>query len=371
MANLGRRKALLTLSDEEKETLESWVRRRKTHAALSLRAGIVLKCATGADNIDVAQELSISNLTVGKWRKRFVERRLDGLLDEPRVGRPRTISDDKIVRAIDTTLHEDPEGRTHWSTRSLGRRLGLSKDAVARVWRAFGLRPHRADTFSLSTDPQFTEKVRDIVGLYMCPPTNALVLCVDEKSQIQALNRTQQLLPMTLAEVERKTCTYERNGTTTLFAALDVASGRVIGKTYRRHRSKEFRCFLNEIDRNVPDGLDVHLILDNLATHKTAKVHKWLLLHPRFKLHFTPTYSSWLNLVESFFSIVERRVTKRGVHGSVKHLERDITECLEVYNRNPSPFTWTKSADEILDSLSRYCERASATRAERRSRRAK
>ena len=369
MTNMGRPKAALTLSQDEKETLKGWIRRRKTHAALSLRAKIVLRCATGAANIDVAEELCISNLTVGKWRRRFVDHRLAGLLDEPRVGRPRTITDEDVVRAIDTTLHEDPKGRTHWSTRALGKRLNMSKDTVARVWRAFGLRPHRSETFSLSNDPQFVEKVRDLVGLYMCPPTNALVLCVDEKSQMQALNRTQPLLPMTPSEAERRTCTYERNGTTTLFAALEIATGRVIGKTYRRHRSKEFCAFLNEIKRNVPDELDIHLILDNLATHKTAKVHKWLLRNPGFHLHFTPTYSSWLNLVESFFSIVERRVTKRGVHHSVNHLERDIRACLDAHNEDPMPFVWTKAADEILKNVKRYCERASAVRAEKQRRR--
>lgn len=369
MTNMGRPKASLTLSQDEKDTLRSWVRRRTTSAALSLRASIVLRCATGADNIDVAEELGVSNLTIGKWRKRFVDRRLAGLLDEPRVGRPRTVSDEDVVRAINTTLHEAPKGRTHWSTRALGKQLGMSKDTVARVWRAFGLRPHRSESFSLSNDPQFVEKVRDIVGLYLCPPTNALVLCVDEKSQMQALNRTQPLLPMTPGEAERRTCTYERNGTTTLFAALEVATGRVIGKTYPRHRSKEFCSFLNEVKRNVPDDLDVHLILDNLATHKTARVHKWLLRNPRFHLHFTPTYSSWLNLVESFFSIVERRVTKRGVHHSVSELERDVRACLDAHNEDPKPFVWTKSADQILDGLRRYCERVTAVRVENQRRR--
>lgn len=369
MAKMGRPKAVLTLTDDERKTLEGFVRRRKTHAALSQRAKIVLRCADGVDNVDVAEELGVTNNTVGKWRKRFVDRRLDGLLDEPRVGRPRSVDDEDVVRTIDATLHEDPVGRTHWSTRALGEKLGLSKDAVARIWKAFGLRPHRSESFSLSKDPQFVEKVRDIVGLYMCPPTNAVVLCVDEKSQMQALNRTQRMLPMTPGEVERRTCTYERNGTTTLFAALEIATGRVIGDTFRRHRSKEFCAFLNQVDRNVPDELDVHLVLDNLATHKTKKVHDWLVRHPRFHLHFTPTYSSWLNLVESFFSIVERRVTQRGVHRSVAELERDIRECLQAHNEDPKPFVWTKTADEIIESLKRYCQRASAVRAEKARRR--
>lgn len=368
MAKMGRPKAPLELTQDERDTLQRWARRRKTSAALSVRARIVLKCATGKDNIDVAEDLGISNLTVGKWRSRFVKRRLDGLIDKPRAGRPRRIGDDDVERIIDATLHDEPSGQTHWSTRVLADKLGLSKDAVARVWRAFGLRPHRSESFSLSTDPQFVEKVRDIVGLYMSPPTNAVVLCVDEKSQMQALNRKQPLLPMTPGEVERRTCTYERNGTTTLFAALEVATGHVIGKTYKRHRSEEFRSFLSEIDKNVPADLDVHLVLDNLATHKTELIHKWLLKHPRFHLHFTPTYSSWLNLVESFFSIVERRVTKRGVHNSVKQLETDIRTFLEHHNKDPKPFIWTKPADQILEGLARYCERAAAVRAEKRRR---
>lgn len=368
MAKIGRPKASLKLTKDERDTLQRWARRRKTGASLKLRARIVLKCASGKDNVDVAEDLGISNVTVGKWRGRFVKRRLDGLLDEPRVGRPRSVGDDEVERIIDSTLHDDPSGQTHWSTRVLADHLGLSKDAVARVWKAFGLRPHRSESFSLSTDPQFVEKVRDIVGLYMSPPTNAVVLCVDEKSQMQALNRMQPLLPMTPGEVERRTCTYERNGTTTLFAALEVATGHVIGKTFGRHRSKEFCSFLSEIDKNVPDDLDVHLVLDNLATHKTELVHKWLLKHPRFHLHFTPTYSSWLNLVESFFSIVERRVTKRGVHNSVKKLESDIRTFLDVHNKNPKPFVWTKPADQIFENLTRYCERAGAVRAEKQRR---
>lgn len=371
MTTMGRPKAALILTDDERKLLQSFARKRKAHAAMSLRAKIVLRCADGIDNIDVAEELGISNNTVGKWRKRFVEQRLDGLFDEPRVGRPRSVSDEDVARTVDATLHETPVGRTHWSTRSLSEKLDLSKDAISRIWKAFGLRPHRSENFSLSNDPQFIEKVRDIVGLYMCPPTNAVVLCVDEKSQMQALNRTQPLLPMTPGELERRTCTYERNGTTTLFAALEVASGRVISKTSPRHRSKEFRAFLKQIDRNVPKELDVHLILDNLATHKTKEVHDWLLRHSRFHLHFTPTYSSWLNLVESFFSIVQRRVSQRGVHRSVRELERDIRACIEAHNENPKPFVWTKSADEILESLKRYCLRAGAVRDEKKRRQKK
>jgi len=318
--------------------------------------------AKGADNIDVAEELGVTPQTVGKWRRRFIANRLEGLLDEPRVGRPRTLLDDDVERIVDATLQRKPRGSTHWSCRSLGEDLGVSKDAVHRVWRAFGLRPDRAESFSLSKDPQFVEKVRDIVGLYMSPPDNALVLCVDEKSQMQALDRTQPLLPMVPGHAERRTNTYARHGTTSLFAALDIATGRVVGKTYRRHRSKEFRRFLDEIDHSVPDSLDVHLVMDNYATHKTPAVHRWLLRHPRFHVHFTPTSSSWLNLVESFFAIVARNVTRRGVHRSTLALENDIRTFLEEHNKRPKPFVWTKTADQILEGLKRYCQVALSTK---------
>ena len=273
--------------------------------------------------------------------------------------------DDQVEQIVDKTLHEDPKAATHWSSRMLADQVGVSRDAVQRVWRAFGLRPDRTETFSLSKDPLFIEKVRDIVGLYMSPPDNALVLCVDEKSQMQALNRTQPLLPMLPTHPERRTATYERNGTTSLFAALDIATGRVIGKTYRRHRTEEFLKFLHEIENAVPEDLDVHLVMDNYATHKTPRVKRWLARRSRFHVHFTPTSSSWLNLVESFFSIVERRVTKRGVHHSTTALESDIQTFLEAHNDDPMPFRWTKTADQILESLARYCAKAGAMRAER------
>lgn len=362
---MGRPKAKLELTDDERETLQRLSRRRKTGAATAMRARIILNCATGAENQAVAEELGVGQDMVGKWRKRFVTKRLDGLFDEPRVGRPRSVTDEDVEKVIDVTLHDRPKKGTHWSTRSLAKELGLTQSAVGRIWKAFGLRPDRAESFSLSKDPQFVEKVRDIVGLYMAPPENALVLCVDEKSQMQALDRTQPLLPMIPAHPERRTATYARHGTTSLFAALDIATGRVIGKTFRRHRSVEFCKFLNEIDKAVPPELDVHLVMDNYATHKTEKVKRWLLRRPRYHMHFTPTTSSWLNLVESFFSIVERDVTKRGVHRSTQSLEASVRLFLDAHNDDPKPFKWTKTADHILDKLRRYCERTGLVREER------
>ena len=365
MKRMGRPKAALTLTDDEREALRRFARRRTTGNAIMMRSKIVLQCATGMDNKDVAEELGVSIDMVGKWRKRFVERRIDGLLDEPRVGRPRTVTDDDVERVVDATLHDKPRKGTHWSSRLLAKELGMSQSAVGRIWKAFGLRPDRSESFSLSKDPQFIEKVRDIVGLYMAPPENALVLCVDEKSQMQALDRSQRLLPMIPAHPERRTYTYVRHGTTSLFAALDIATGRVIGKTFRRHRSKEFRKFLDEIDQAVPDDLDVHIVMDNYGTHKTDSIKRWFLRRPRYHMHFTPTTSSWLNLVESFFSIVERNVTKRGVHKSTRALEKDLRAFLDAHNEDPKPFKWAKTADQILDSLKRYCEKSGLVREER------
>jgi transposase len=362
MTKMGRPKATLELTNDEREALQRFVRRRSTPAALTLRARIVLRCATGMDNCDVAEELGVSAHTVSRWRRRFVSDRLEGLLDEPRVGRPREIGDDLVERIIDRTLHKKPKGGTHWSSRLLAEELGVHHATVARIWRAFGLKPNKSESFSLSSDPQFVEKVRDIVGLYMSPPDNALVLCVDEKSQMQALDRSQPLLPMVMGHPERRTSTYERHGTTSLFAALDIATGHVIGKTYRRHRSTEFRKFLDEIDRSVPKDLDVHLVMDNYATHKTDEIKRWLLRHPRYHVHFTPTSSSWLNMVESFFSIVERRVTSRGVHRSTRALEKAVREFLDQHNDDPKPFVWTKTADQILNSLRGYCMQVEAVR---------
>lgn len=365
MSTMGRPKSKFELSDGERVELLRLTRRRSAGSALVLRAQIALACAVEPNNQEVAAELGITQQTVGKWRRRFVQLRLDGLFDEPRVGRPRTVTDDDVERIIDTTLHNKPEASTHWSSRMLAAHLDVSPNAVRRVWKAFGLRPDRTETFSLSKDPQFIEKVRDVVGLYMSPPDNALVLCVDEKSQIQALDRMQPLLPMLATHPERRTNTYARHGTTSLFAALDIATGRVIGKTYRRHRAQEFRSFLDEIDAAVPGSLDIHLVMDNYATHKTPAIQRWLLRRPRFHVHFTPTSSSWLNLVESFFSIVDRRVTRRGVHRSTQALETDIRRFLGAHNEDPRPYIWTKTADQIFDSLKRYCTVANSVRTER------
>jgi len=353
---MGRPKAKLVLSDEERETLQRYSRRHKSSQALALRSRIILKCAAGKDNNVVAEELGIRAATVGKWRGRFVLDRLDGLHDAPRPGAPRKVSDKKVEAIIEKTLHDRPSDATHWSTRTLAKKARVSHTTIARVWRAFGLQPHRAETFSLSKDPLFVEKVRDIVGLYLHPPKKALVLCVDEKSQIQALDRLQPLLPMTMTTAERATHTYARHGTTSLFAALDTATGHVIGKCFRRHRSKEFVAFLKAIDEATPAGLDLHLVLDNYATHKAPVVQRWLLRHPRFRLHFTPTSASWINLVESWFSLLSRKKLKRGIHRSTRALERDIKNYLATYNDDPKPFVWTKTADEILDNLKRYCE---------------
>lgn len=356
MARRGQRLVPLELSDAERETLGRFVRRRKTAQQLALRSRIVLQCAEGLANREVAKRLRISENTVCKWRKRFVEKRLDGLLDEPRPGAPRKISDDTVERIVTTTLESTPADATHWSTRDLAKRIGVSQSTVSRVWRAFNLQPHRVKTFRLSNDPLFVEKVRDIVGLYMNPPNHAVVLCVDEKSQIQALERTQPLLPMRPGQPERRTHDYMRHGTTTLFAALDVATGEVMGECHRRHRSLEFRRFLKQIDEAVPAELDVHLILDNYATHKTPAVQRWLARRPRFHVHYTPTYSSWINLVERWFAVLSERKIKRASHRSTRELERDIRAFLRHTNEHPKPFIWTKSADQILASIRRFCQ---------------
>jgi transposase len=339
--------------------LQEWTRRRSTAQALALRARIVLACAEGQDNIDVAEQLGVTHQTVGKWRQRFVERRLDGLLDEPRPGGPRRISDAKIEDVIVKTLESKPRDATHWSTRSMAKATGLSQTTISRIWRGFVLQPHRSETFKLSTDPLFIDKVRDVVGLYLNPPERALVLAVDEKSQIQALDRSQPLLPMRPGQAERRTHDYQRHGTTSLFAALDIATGRVIGQLHRRHRSVEFRKFLETIEANVPAELDVHLILDNYGTHKTPRIQRWLVRHPRFHLHFTPTGASWLNLVERWFALLTQKQIRRGVHRSVRELETTIRNYLSVYNEDPKPFIWTKTADQILESVARFCKRIS------------
>jgi transposase len=349
----------LKLTAQENNQLVEWTRRHKTSQALALRSRIVLACAQGIDNSEVARRCQVTRGTVGKWRSRFLEQRLDGLLDEPRPGAPRKLDDARIEQLIATTLNERPREATHWSTRLLARKLGISQSTVSRAWRAFGLQPHRVETFKLSTDPLFIDKVRDIVGLYLNPPTKAMVLCVDEKSQIQALDRTQPLLPLAPGVAERRTHDYERHGTTSLFAALDLATGRVIGQLHRRHRSQEFLAFLRTIEANVPAKLDVHLILDNYGTHKTPTIKAWFARHPRFHLHFTPTSASWLNLVERFFATLSTRQIKRGTHRSTRELEQAIRSYLHIYNQDPKPFIWTKTADEILASLARFCARIS------------
>jgi transposase len=355
----GRPLPELVLSASENNQLIEWTRRHKTAQALALRARIILACAQKATNSSVAQRLRVTVQTVGKWRSRFVQRRLDGLLDEPRPGTPRTLGDARIERLIATTLNELPRDATHWSTRALARKLKVSQSSVSRVWRAFGLQPHRTETFKLSTDPLFIDKVRDIVGLYLNPPTKALVLCVDEKSQIQALDRTQPILPLAPGIAQRRTHDYARHGTTTLFAALDVTSGKVIGELHRRHRAKEFLQFLRTIDANVPETLDVHLIMDNYGTHKTPSVRNWFARHPRFHTHFTPTSASWLNLVERWFAMLSEKQIKRGTHRSTLQLEQAIRQYLALHNESPKPFVWTKTADEILASVARFCKRIS------------
>lgn len=347
----------ITLTDEERRILEGYTRRHTTAQALALRARIILRCAEGGENTEIAKEMKIYRSTVGRWRLRFSEKRLAGLHDEPRPGAPRRIGDAKVERVVVDTLESKPKGATHWSTRDMAKHSGVSHSTVGRIWRAFGLQPHRSDAFQLSNDPMFIEKVRDIVGLYLDPPESAVVLCVDEKSQVQALNRMQPVLPMMPASPEMQTHTYVRHGTTSLFAALDVKTGRVIGQCRRRHRSTEFVKFLQQIDETVPPHLDVHVILDNLQTHKTPAAHRWFLRHPRFHVHFTPTYSSWLNQVERWFALLEQKALKRGVHRSTAELEKAIYEFIEVSNDNPRPYLWTKSADDILANLQRFCGR--------------
>jgi len=352
-----RRPAALVLSEAERAELAGWARRRKTAQALALRARIVLRAAEGLSNTAVADELGIAKHTVGKWRERFARLRADGLLDEPRPGAPRRIGDAVVAALVDRTLSERPEGATHGSLRTMAKASGLSVTTVGRVWRAFGLQPHRAEMFKLSTDPLFAEKVCDIVGLYLSPPDRALVLCVDEKGQVQALDRTQPLLPLRPGQAERRTHDYVRHGTTSLFAALDVQAGKVIGKCFPRHRAAEFRKFLDEIDAHVPSDLDVHLVLDNSATHKTGLIRDWLAKRPRYHVHFTPTSASWVNQVERWFALLTERALRRGVHRSVAELERDIRAFIDATNAAPKPFRWVKSADHILASVKRFCLR--------------
>jgi transposase len=355
----GRPTPPVVLTTEERETLEQWARRPTTAQALAQRARIVLACATDQTNGDIALGAGVTRQTVGRWRTRFARKRLNGLLDEPRPGAPRTIGDAEVERVVRLTLETAPRDATHWSTRAMATRSGLSQSAISRIWRAFALQPHRVKTFKLSKDPLFIDKVRDIVGLYLQPPDKALVLCVDEKSQIQALDRTQPVLPMRPGQAERRTYDYTRHGTTTLFAALDAKSGEIIGEFHQRHRAREFRTFLDTINDAVPEKLDVHLIVDNASTHKTPLIHRWLARHPRFHVHFTPTGSSWINLVERWFAALTEKQIRRGVHRSTRELEAAIRRYIELTNDRPTPFVWTKTADEILASVARFCHRIS------------
>jgi transposase len=348
---------VVELTDDERSQLMAWTRRSKSANALAIRSRIVLAAADGLNNTAIADKLDIHVSSARKWRSRFVAERLDGLLDEPRPGRPRTVEDEQVEAVITRTLETTPKDATHWSTRSLAAELGLSQSAVSRIWRAFGLAPHRQDSWKLSKDPQFIDKVRDVVGLYLDPPEAAVVLCVDEKTQIQALDRTAPIFPMMPGTPARASHDYRRAGTSSLYAALDIASGTVIGSLHARHRAIEFKNFLIKIDREVPAEFDVHVVLDNASTHKTPAVKRWLLAHPRFVLHFTPTSSSWLNLVERWFGELTTKKLQRGTHRSVRALNTDIRAWIDTWNDNPRPYIWTKTADQILESIARYCTR--------------
>jgi transposase len=352
----------IELTDGERQQLELWSRRPTSAQALALRARIVLSAAEGLSSSEVARRLGIQFGTVSKWRNRFAEQRLDGLVDEPRPGQPRKITDAQVEEVIVKTLETTPTDATHWSTRSMAREVGLNQSAVHRIWKAFGLQPHRQENWKLSKDPQFIDKVRDVVGLYLDPPERAVVLCVDEKSQIQALDRTAPIFPMFPGVPERATHDYKRSGTSSLYAALDITTGKVIGSLHSRHRAIEFKKFLQTLDRQVPSELEVHLVLDNASTHKTPAIQKWLAGHPRFVLHFTPTSSSWLNLVERWFAELTTKKLRRGAHRSVRDLNTDIRAWIETWNRNPRPYVWTKTAEQILDSIATYCTRINESR---------
>jgi transposase len=359
MARTGRPPAEVILTAQERAQLERWSRRAKSSQALALRCKIVLGCADGMSNKDIAVKLRVHPTTVTKWRTRFIGKRLDGLIDEDRRGRPPSIGLDRVEDVVVATLEQTPAGATHWSRASMAQRSGLSRSTIGRIWRDFGLKPHRVDTFTLSKDPLFVEKVVDVVGLYHNPPERAVVLCVDEKSQIQALDRSQPVLPIMPGTPERATHTYVRNGITTLFAAFDIADGTVIGELHRQHRATEFKKFLITIDKTVPADLDIHLVCDDYGTHKAPAVKAWLARHPRFHLHFTPTSSSWINQVERWFGFLTEQKIKRGAHKSVRALEGDIRDWIADWNTHPRPFIWTKTAEEILDSLARFCRRIS------------
>ena len=360
MPSRGRPKAVLPLPPEEREHLTRWARRAKSSQALALRSKIVLACADGANNKQVAAELRCNQVTVGKWRRRFIEHRLDGLTDEQRTGRPTSITVDQVEDVIVATLESTPANATHWTRSKMAERTGLSKTTIGEIWKAFDLKPHRVDHFKLSNDPLFIDKLYDVVGLYLNPPEAAVVLCVDEKSQVQALQRSQPALPMMPGMPERRTHDYVRHGTTTLFAAFNTLDGTVITSLHRRHRAVEFKKFLTKIDTEVPADLDIHLICDNYGTHKHPIIKTWLAEHPRVTLHFTPTYSSWLNLVERFFGYVTADLLQRSDHRSVRALENDIREWVKAWNADPKPFVWTKTAEQILGSLGRLIQRTSS-----------
>jgi transposase len=355
----GRPKKALEIADEDRHKLTLIARRAKSSQALATRARIVLHCGRGLNNAEVAAKLNITGATVGKWRERFRKRGMEGLLDEPRVGAPRQIKDDQIEAVVTKTLESMPSQGTHWSTRLMAQEMGMTQNAIVRIWRAFGLQPHRVENFKFSKDPQFVEKVRDIVGLYLNPPDRAIVLCVDEKSQVQALNRTEPILPLGPGVPARQSHDYERHGVTSLFAAMDVASGVTISNCYRQHRHQEFLRFLNQIEDSLPKGLDVHLVMDNYGTHKVTKVRNWLARHPRYHVHFTPTSGSWLNLVERLFAEVTERCVRRGSHTAVRQLEDAMLAFLDRRNENPKPFVWTANADLILGKVERLAKRIS------------
>jgi transposase len=353
----GRPKSQLVLTGEERAQLQRWSRRRGSAQALALRARIVLACAEGLDNKQVAAREPVTQQTVGKWRARFVSARLEGLADEPRPGRPPSITADQVEDVIVATLESTPANATHWSRAKMAERSGLSRSSIGRIWKAFELKPHRAETFKLSNDPLFVDKVFDVAGLYLDPPEGAVVLCVDEKSGVQALARSQPTFPMMPGMPERRTHDYVRHGTTSLFAAFNTADGTVISSLHRRHRTIEFKKFLAKIHAEVPAHLDVHLVCDNYGTHKSPAVKKWLDAHPRFHVHYTPTYSSWINQVERWFAYLTEDLLRRGDHRSLQALEKDVRDWVKAWTQNPKPFIWTKTAEQILDSLGRLIQR--------------